>query len=393
MPRIAFISSLGFGGATTFVCNLAGELVRRHVPVIVVSPEKENAFASDFQAAGVKVVLHDDRRMIFEDRLVAMLETLAKFRPTVVVSCLGQSSYEMLRYTPPGVRRVAVIQADAPTFYDSAVLYAGCLDDIVGVSTKIVERLEQMDAFRNVSKLCLLHGVAMPQHFQPRGKDNQPLRLLYFGRLINEQKRVHLFPAILAALKEAGIPFQWTIAGEGNQRTNLERSMLFNPPAQQIVFPGSVPYAQVPSLLEKHDIFLLASDAEGLPLSLLEAMGHGLVPVVSDLESGIRDVVDATNGMLVPVNDVGGYARAIIHLHEHREELAAKSIAARARVQKEFSVAAMTDRWLTAFPKEPPAIGAWPANWKIKPLLVARYPIYFSPPMRVLRRLAARFRR
>jgi hypothetical protein len=115
--------------------------------------------------------------------------------------------------------------------------------------------------------------------------------------------------------------------------------------------------------------------------------------VVSDLESGIRDVVDATNGMLVPVNDVGGYARAIIHLHEHREELAAKSIAARARVQKEFSVAAMTDRWLTAFPKEPPAIGAWPANWKIKPLLVARYPIYFSPPMRVLRRLAARFRR
>ena len=61
-PRIAFISGLGLGGAATFLCNLAGELVRRNVPVIVVSPEKENAFASDFQAAGVKVVLNDDRR-------------------------------------------------------------------------------------------------------------------------------------------------------------------------------------------------------------------------------------------------------------------------------------------------------------------------------------------
>jgi hypothetical protein len=120
-------------------------------------------------------------------------------------------------------------------------------------------------------------------------------------------------------------------------------------------------------------------------------MGYGLVPVVSDLESGVSEVVDATNGVLVPVNDVEGYARAIVHLHQHRDELAAKSAAARARVKTEFSVGAMADRWLAAFPTPVP-VSEWPNNWNIKAPLTARHPIYFSPPMRVIRRLAAKFR-
>jgi glycosyltransferase involved in cell wall biosynthesis len=145
-------------------------------------------------------------------------------------------------------------------------------------------------------------------------------------------------------------------------------------------------------MLNQHDIYLLASDYEGLPLSLLEAMGRGLVPVVSDLKSGIGDVVDKSNGQLVPLNDVSGYARAIIHLHEHREEWAAKSAAARARVQQEFSVSAMTDRWLAAFPATKPLIEPWPKRHPIHAVLTAGNTLRFSRPVRMLRRLAARMR-
>jgi glycosyltransferase involved in cell wall biosynthesis len=391
LPRLAFVSGLGFGGSTTFLCNLAGELVRRRVPVIIVSPERENPFAADFEGAEVRVFLHDDRRTIFEDRMAAMLQTLAEFQPTTVVGCLGQTSYEVLRYLPRGVRRLAVIQTDYSMHYEASVPYAGCLDAIVGISTRITERLAEMVAFRDVTKLCLLHGVTIPATVKPRGRESEPLRILYFGRIMNPQKRVHLFPKILAVLREAGIPFQWSIVGEGDQRGELERAMP-SVPGQTVNFIGAVPNAQVPALLEQHDVFLLASDAEGLPLSLLEAMAHGVVPVVSDLESGIRDVVDATNGILVPVNDVEGYARAIIHLHEHRDELAAKSAAAHERVKTEFSVQTMADRWLRVL-AAPPTEVQWPSTWHIRaPLTGAHYP-RFWPPMRVARRLAARFRR
>jgi glycosyltransferase involved in cell wall biosynthesis len=162
---------------------------------------------------------------------------------------------------------------------------------------------------------------------------------------------------------------------------------------QTISFAGLVPYAAVPALLKKHDIFLLASDYEGLPLSLLEAMGHGLVPVVSNLKSGVSEVVNQSNGCLVPVNETTGYAKAIIHLHKHRDELAAKSASARARVQNEFSVAAMTDRWLAALASPPALPPAWPPEEKIFPLVFAKNQILFSPAIRALRRAAAKLRR
>ena len=164
-------------------------------------------------------------------------------------------------------------------------------------------------------------------------------------------------------------------------------------PNQTISFPGPVSYTQVPELLRTHDIFLLASDFEGLPLSLLEAMGSGLVPVVSQLPSGIPEVVDNSTGILIPTDDVSGYARAIEHLHQHRAELATKSAAARARVKNEFSIAAMVDRWLTVLPKTSPPNERWPANPKIQPRWDAPRPFYFSRPMQLIRRSAIKLLR
>jgi glycosyltransferase involved in cell wall biosynthesis len=236
---------------------------------------------------------------------------------------------------------------------------------------------------------CLPYGVPIPpdEHLAARCFD-RPLRILYLGRLMQVQKRVRLFPAILEQLKSSGLPFHWTIAGEGPEREFLERTMTGAPPQQTVSFPGKILYADVPRLLSEHDVFLLASDHEGLPLSLLEAMGQGLVPVISDVESGVREVVDAGNGIRVPVDDTSGYARAIIHLHEHRDELAAQSAAARERVKKEFSVAAMTDRWLAAFPAAQRPVAPWPKRWKIAAMLATDQSSRYSPRLRVLRRLA-----
>jgi glycosyltransferase involved in cell wall biosynthesis len=188
------------------------------------------------------------------------------------------------------------------------------------------------------------------------------------------------------------MPFHWTIAGGGEERGFLETNMKSNSPDQTISFSGQVGYTDIGATLKQHDIYLLASDYEGLPLSLLEAMGYGLVPVVSDLESGIREVVDESNGILVPVKDVSGYARALVRLHQHRPEMVAKSAAARARVQQDFSVAAMTDRWLAAFPPTKSVIAPWPKRWRMRAVLASGNSLHFSWPMRILRRVAARMR-
>jgi glycosyltransferase involved in cell wall biosynthesis len=395
--RIALVTSCvkrGGSGSTNFLLNFGEELVRHKIPMEILCFESHKLMEADFESRNIPIVSVDERRMIFEDRLKIVLGHLKRFQPTVVVSTLGAVSFEVLRYLPEGIFRIGMGQSDDPLVYDMMRHYAPWMDLLAVVSSAMKLKAAAMPEFARVPVAYLPYGVPMSTEAElPVRNGSTPLRILYLGRLHREQKRVHLFPEILRQLCAGKIPFHWTIAGDGEERRFLEEQLKPVLPGQTVSFAGSVPYSGVPTLLREHDVLLLASDYEGLPLSLLEAMGHGLVPVVSDLKSGIPEVVDATNGILVPVSDVAGYARAIIHLHGHRDKLAAKSAAARARVQKEFSVAAMTDRWLAILPKKNPVIGKWPQRWKISAPLVAKNPLHFSAPMRVLRRAAARLRK
>lgn len=393
--RIALITGgISLGGSSTFLVNLAGELVRRGHPTEVFSFEKANPLAADFDSLQVPVLSLDERQMIFEDRLETILCRLREFKPTVVIANLGAVSFEVLRYLPQGAFRIGLGQSDDPNVYAMMRHYVPQMDLAAMVSQVMKQKAESLPEFARVPVAYLPYGVPMPTKTPRSARDfTAPLRLLYLGRLAREQKRVQLFPEILRQLVAGGLPFHWTIAGEGEERGFLEANLKSASARQTVSFAGPVRYAEVPAVLEQHDIFLLASDYEGLPLSLLEAMGYGLVPVVSDLKSGIPEVVDASTGLLVPVNDVAGYARAIIHLHEHRAELATKSAAAHARVRKDFSVAAMTDRWLTVLPTPPAAPLVWPDRWTISAPLVAKNAVWFSSPLRVLRRAAGKLRR
>src|SRR5205823_3339784 len=107
------------GGAATFLCNLAGELVRRRVPVHVMSLEGDNPLSSDFERLKIPVLLQDERKAILEDRIETVLNRLAASRPNVVVANLGGASFEVLRYVPRGVLRVGVAHADHPGVYQT----------------------------------------------------------------------------------------------------------------------------------------------------------------------------------------------------------------------------------------------------------------------------------
>jgi glycosyltransferase involved in cell wall biosynthesis len=233
----------------------------------------------------------------------------------------------------------------------------------------------------------LPYGVPMPQHIVREARTaDAPLRILYLGRLCKEQKRVHLFPELQERLRASEIPFEWTIAGTGEMEATLRREMQSHSRDQSVRFLGAVQYRDVPKLLLEHDIYLLMSDYEGLPLSLLEAMGSGLVPVVSALSSGIPDVVDSDSGIMIPINDISAFAKAITSLHSDRPRLEAMSQKARASALGQFSVEAMGKRWLSMPIGKSILGGLWTIQ-NIRPPLTAKHPFYFSRAFRGLRRL------
>lgn len=147
-------------------------------------------------------------------------------------------------------------------------------------------------------------------------------------------------------------------------------------------------------MLETHDVYFLCSDYEGLPLSLLEAMGAGLVPVVSDLASGISEVVNDHNGIRVAVNDTEAYINAVLHLAANRQDMESMSAAAVSSVRLSHSTAAMASRWEAMLDG---MIGQQRPDWKqvcrAGPPLGFERQLLFNPVFRPLRSAVKRFRR
>jgi glycosyltransferase involved in cell wall biosynthesis len=272
-----------------------------------------------------------------------MLGFCREIRPQVIVAALGGAAFDFLRFAPAGCMRVAMIQSDDVQVYNQVIRYAPWIDVVVGVSKEICRKASEAVDLMKTKVSYQPYGVPMPEAPAPPTRESS-LRVLYLGRLCEEQKRVSLMARIIRESLESSFPIKWTIAGDGHEFSGLQKSFADHP--ERVTFLGEIPYLQVPGLFAQNDVYFLCSDYEGLPLSLLEAMGAGLVPVVSDLPSGISEVVNSRNGIRVPINYEAGYLKALLRLATERnslDDMAGQSIIA---VRENFSIEAMTRRWL-----------------------------------------------
>jgi glycosyltransferase involved in cell wall biosynthesis len=112
---------------------------------------------------------------------------------------------------------------------------------------------------------------------------------------------------------------------------------------QHIDFLGHV--GNMPELLAKHQIFVLSTHYEGMPLALIEAMASGCACIGTDVV-GVREVIaHGVTGLLVPENDAQAMADAIAMLLKDPEKAENLGIAARAAVKQNFTLQVMNDNY------------------------------------------------
>jgi glycosyltransferase involved in cell wall biosynthesis len=116
------------------------------------------------------------------------------------------------------------------------------------------------------------------------------------------------------------------IIGEGSERSSLERKVQELGLQEHVSLPGFQrnPYC----FMSKANAFVLASEFEGLPNVLIQAMAFGTPVVATDCKSGPREILDGGRmGALVPVGDVAAIADAInVALDTPRQDKTAMSI-------------------------------------------------------------------
>lgn len=147
-----------------------------------------------------------------------------------------------------------------------------------------------------------------------------------------------------AELRRSGAKVTTLFLGDGAERAAVEKlaeELGLGP--EEARFLGF--REDVPDLLSASDLFVLPSRAEGLPISILEAMSHRL-PVVCTAVGGNPELVTGgEHGYLVPVDDPAALASAMATLARDPGLRALLGEAGSRRVERDFSFARTADRY------------------------------------------------
>jgi glycosyltransferase involved in cell wall biosynthesis len=312
------------GGCQTFLEHLAPALLSRgHQVSILTEPGDEIAVADRLVTAGVHVL--DDvwpRRFLPEERALRLARWCHRERvEAYVISVSRDVGWLALPTLDPAVKTAAVVHWDGPAFYAPLAHYAVFVDHAIGVSR---------ECCRNIVRLCgvperrtrrIPYGVERFSGAQLEERlrippDPRPLEIAYIGRMVQAQKRVLDLVPLVRELAGRNVPFVMHLIGSGDDAHRLRAEMLSAGVGHDVRWWGWLTPTEVRVRLSQLDALVLPSDSEGLPLVLLEAMGHGVVPVATRIPSGNTELVrDAENGFLAEVGDTRAFADRLEELH------------------------------------------------------------------------------
>ncbi|MDD6716683.1 MAG: glycosyltransferase family 4 protein [Firmicutes bacterium] len=146
----------------------------------------------------------------------------------------------------------------------------------------------------NRSLVKVTNSVVLPESYESFDAAARAARyagrLLFAGRL-SKDKGVENIMRAAASLSAAGTQVSLQVVGDGEQGEALRRlAKELDPQGSVITMTGAVPPAEVAEYMDLADILVMNSAFEGVPMTILEALSHGL-PVISTDVGGIGEAV------------------------------------------------------------------------------------------------------
>ncbi|MBX3415901.1 MAG: glycosyltransferase family 4 protein [Pirellulales bacterium] len=169
---------------------------------------------------------------------------------------------------------------------------------------------------------------------------------VYTGRLHASKGLTHLIEAWHTVVRHDPTARLWLV-GEGPERPQLVRLIRELELNGNVVLAGA--FDQVDDLLAAADLFVLPSLEEGMSLALLEAMAAGLPVVATDIPGNRLLIESEQQGLLVPPAAPESLAQGIRRVLDSPQGAAVWGAAARARVEREFSLDRCLARHLELF--------------------------------------------
>lgn len=225
---------------------------------------------------------------------------------------------------PEDLRIIGYCHTFEDRYFEWLVHYEPIIHRFVAVSQHCINELKRLMPHRADDMTVMHYAVSAPEKLtRTWSPPDQPIQLLFAGRIVERQKRAMLLIDLAQMLHELKVDFHLRIVGDGPQFFTMKRKIASLPAelSNRLELLPSVAADEMTALQEASDCCVLVSEYEGFSIFMSEAMARGTVPVVTDV-SGSGDIIrSGENGFLAPVDDISQLATAIQTLANDRTRL------------------------------------------------------------------------
>ena len=229
-------------------------------------------------------------------------------------------------------RRLLVIHGTGGDLPEQLAPRRTWLDGVISVSEEGRRIAQQVLPHMPAERFAVVPVPITPcpgpiQHAPMAGR---PIILGYSGRLLREHKRVDRLPELCENLQRLGVDYRLELLGDGPEQPWLEQRLRGN---ERVRFLGRKQGVEYLRQLATWDFVVLVSDTEGQPVSLLEAMSGGALPLFPRVGSAGDAYTEAVHPrLLYPPGDIPEAASRVSELSRLPEpeiqQLRARSLSA-----------------------------------------------------------------
>ena len=289
----------------------------------------------------------------FRKRSEKLVKIWKDLRPDMILSFMGKNNIMALSTaTKEEIKVVVSVRADPSMEYSSTSMKAAMLANFGKAAGVVVQSNGAKAKFpAYIRKKCIILPNAIdPSFIRPRYIGEREKKIVMVARLNENKNQAMVMEAFKEATKDKYQDYKLVLYGDGPDRAKQQRLAASLGIDSRVEFAGNVKH--VAEHIEKAYIFILASNHEGMPNSLIEAMSLGLACISTDCPcGGPKDLInDGENGLLVPVGDKDAMAQAIRKLLEDKE-LADRIGTEAAKIQEKCSPEVTNEMWKKYFDK------------------------------------------
>ena len=308
----------GEGGVLSVIKNLirfsSNSSIENHIIYAVNSKDIPEYKIEAIEGAVTQQLYHYDPKNNF----YYTCRQLAKLLPNNKAVIIAHDWVELGMVSNLGLQNPVVqfLHGNYPYYYDLAEKNDRAVNLFIAVCDTISVHLKQKMPKRSSDIVYLRFPV--PDANAEHRLIETDKKIIFVGRL-TEGKGYDLLPKIAKELNKIDTGFSWHIVGQSN---NSNKNKIAWPENVKVHFYGNIENEKVQELLPKMTFFVLPSKAEGMPVSLIEAMKAGVVPIINNLEGGIDELIkNGINGFKIDNNEVDEYVSKLFWCASNRATL------------------------------------------------------------------------